>query len=78
MVKRYALIEARKRLGLNQEKLAEKIGISRTFYTNIENGVKKPSFEIGLLIAEIVGVSANVLFADLIYTRDVPVKNKSA
>ena len=39
------LKELRESLGLNQRKLADKVNIARTTYTNYENGNREPDFE---------------------------------
>lgn len=33
-------------LGLNSTKMAEKVGISRQYYSNLENGKCDPSYEL--------------------------------
>ena len=40
---RNALRETRRKAGFSQYKLAEKIGVSRSFYSQIETGAKNPS-----------------------------------
>lgn len=61
---REALRQARIRLGLTQQQVAERVGISQNYYSEIENG-KSCSMAVGLRIAEILGVDPRVLFADL-------------
>lgn len=41
--------------GQTQNQLASKIGISRAYYTNIENGKRKPSVDIAKKIATALG-----------------------
>ena len=43
---RFNLIKFRKGLKLRQEDMALKLGISRPHYSKIENGIKKPKFEM--------------------------------
>jgi len=43
--KRSELIKLRNSLNLTQGEAAKKIGISRSFLTEIENGTKNPSFK---------------------------------
>lgn len=43
--KRKKLIKLRASLNLTQGEAAKKIGISRSFLTEIENGTKNPSFK---------------------------------
>lgn len=40
---------------LTQEAVALKAGISRATYTNIENGIRKPSVNMAKRIAEVLG-----------------------
>lgn len=58
-----ALIRARKNLGLSQQAVATAVGISRSFYTLIERGVRNPSLPVALSIAKLFGVSPEELFA---------------
>ena len=47
---RKALLNARIERNLTQEEVAQKAGISRSAYTNIERGVKNPSFDVAVRI----------------------------
>ena len=49
---RLKLKQQRKSLGLTQEEVAEKMGIGRTYYTEIENGNRTGSWNIWLKIGE--------------------------
>jgi putative transcriptional regulator len=40
---------------LTQQEVADKVNISRVAYTNIENGVRRPSPEVAMRIAEALG-----------------------
>ena len=46
MGKRFELIDFRKRQGLTQKQMAEKLGISSIHYSRIETGDSNPSFEV--------------------------------
>jgi putative transcriptional regulator len=59
---RVKLIKARKDLGMTQEELAKKANISRTYLTNIENGIYTPSLEVAKNIASILDMSIDALF----------------
>ena len=54
----------RTKLGLNQDELAEKIGISRTHMSNIEapNMVTPVSLEVIFDICDVLNISPEVLF----------------
>lgn len=48
-------------LGLTQEELAAKVGISRVHLNRIENGVQTPSLEISFGLADALGVELDSL-----------------
>uniref|UniRef100_UPI00355C9ED4 DBP48 n=1 Tax=synthetic construct TaxID=32630 RepID=UPI00355C9ED4 len=50
--------ERRKELGLTQRELAEKLGVSRSTVSDIENGRRLPSEELLKKIKEILGVGS--------------------
>jgi len=56
--------ETRKRKGLTQEVLAEKVDISPSFMSYIENGAKHQSLYTFVLIANELNVSADELLRD--------------
>ena len=55
--------EHRKRSGLSQEKLAELVGVSRQAVTKWETGQSAPSTDNLLRLAEIFGISLDVLIS---------------
>lgn len=55
MVERGWLIKLRKDLGLTQQQAAKLIGISRSYYGEIELGQKNPSGSIAKKISELFG-----------------------
>jgi putative transcriptional regulator len=62
---RQALIDRRIDKGLTQESLAEKVGISRSFYGLIELGSRNPSYGLAKKIAKVLGVKVDRVFFDL-------------
>ena len=60
--------EARKLKGWRQEAFAEKIGLSVTYTGMIERGEKVPKLETFITIANVLGVSADQLLADVLDT----------
>jgi transcriptional regulator with XRE-family HTH domain len=44
--------ERRELLGLSQEELCSKVGISQPMLSQIERGTKNPSLQVGTLIAD--------------------------
>ena len=53
---RFNLIKFRKSLKLSQEEMAEKLGISRPHFSDIENGKTNPSIELAFKMQEIFEV----------------------
>lgn len=51
------LIEKRKEKQYTQLKVSKESGISRNYYTQIENGVRNPSVSCAKRIAEVLEVS---------------------
>lgn len=54
------LIKFRIDLGLTSKEMADKLNLSKTAYSNLENGKKKPTIAIAFKIQKIFGVD-NVL-----------------
>jgi len=52
----------RKDIGLTQQEMAEKLGIARATYTNIERGTKNPSFKVALMIKKLLKCSDDKIF----------------
>lgn len=59
---RIFLKQHRKMLNLTQEDIAQKLGISRSTYANIEVGRRNPSYQLSLKIKQVIGYSADDLF----------------
>jgi putative transcriptional regulator len=59
---RTALIKARKKAGITQKELADKVGIDRAFYSNIERGKYAPSLNVAYEIAKVLGSTIESLF----------------
>ena len=60
--------KAREHKGWKQEEFAEKIGLSVTYTGMIERGEKVPRLETFITIANVLGVSADQLLADVLDT----------
>lgn len=56
------LKEERKRVGLTQLAIAKKLGISESFYNQIENGKRRLTLKMALDIAAILKRTPNELF----------------
>ena len=63
--------DARKKLGLTQEALAEKVDITLYYMGEIERGIKVPSLDLFIRLAEALDVSADYLLRDRISTGNV-------
>ena len=60
--------KVREHKGWRQEDFAEKIGLSVTYTGMIERGEKVPKLETFITIANVLGVSADQLLADVLDT----------
>jgi putative transcriptional regulator len=60
---RIKLVNRRKRLGFTQEELANKIGISRAYLSNIEAGKYNPSLDVARNLASKLDSSIDELFS---------------
>lgn len=58
--------KVREQKGWRQEDFAEKIGLSVTYTGMIERGEKVPKLETFITIANVLGVSADQLLADVL------------
>lgn len=56
------LYKKRKELNLSQSEVAKKSGISRTFYTQIENDTKNASVTVSKKIAEVLQTDWTLFF----------------
>lgn len=56
------LINARKALKLSHTSISSKVEISRSYYTQIENGYKTPSMEVAEKIAKLLNKTIDELF----------------
>lgn len=59
---RKRMLEAREKLKLTHQEVAEKSNISRSFYTLIENGLKNPSLEVALRVSKVLNLTVEDLF----------------
>ncbi|MBQ8444110.1 MAG: helix-turn-helix transcriptional regulator [Clostridia bacterium] len=55
------LRELRKGLGVSQTEVAKAVGISASAYSNYEQGIREPSYEILKKLCEYYNVSADYL-----------------
>lgn len=62
---RKELAIARENIGMTQTRMAELLGISRSYYSLIENGMRNPDYGLAKRIAKILKVSPSSIFFDL-------------
>ncbi|ATB52697.1 transcriptional regulator [Caldibacillus phage CBP1] len=67
---RITLKKARERKGFKQEDVAKLSGISRSYYTNIEIGVKTPSIPVAKRIAHVLGIDWTYFFEEKCSSRE--------
>ena len=63
-MKRTKLIEEREKTAMSQADMAEKLGISRSLYGHIENGLRNPTYGLAKAIGKILNVGFDELFFD--------------
>lgn len=63
--------EIRKKRGLTQEQLAEKVDITLEYISQIERGLKIPSMQVFIKLVEVLDVSADYLLRDTVSTRNL-------
>ncbi|SHN66189.1 MULTISPECIES: helix-turn-helix transcriptional regulator [Desulfitobacterium] len=62
---RNVLIQLREAAGITQQEVADKVGISRSFYGHIENGTRNPSYGLARKISELFDANMESIFFDL-------------
>lgn len=68
----------RKNAGYTQEKMAERLGISYSFYTKIENGFESPSLDTLIDISLSLNISLDTLVFGKTESIDVLIRKLSA
>ncbi len=63
--------ETRKKQGLTQEQLAEKVDITLEYISQIERGLKMPSMQVFIKLVEVLDVSSDYLLRDFVSTRNL-------
>jgi putative transcriptional regulator len=60
------MIDSRKKAGLTQKQLAERVGLSQGMICRVEQGLKEPSKKYRMKLAKELGVSVEWLFYEQI------------
>lgn len=63
--------EYREKAHITQESLAETLDISVTAISNIERGINYPTLENFIMIANTIGVSADLLLSDVVNESNI-------
>ena len=63
--------ETRKKHGVTQEQLAERVDVSLEYISQIERGLKMPSMPLFIKLVEALDVSADYLLRDAVSTRNL-------
>lgn len=58
------LVDTREAQELTQLQIADIVSISRAHYANIENGLRRPSYEVAKKIADILDFDWTLFFED--------------
>ena len=58
------LRELRKKKGYTSQNMAEKLGISKPFYSQIENQMRKLSYDMAVQIAAVFGKKPDQIFLE--------------
>jgi len=74
-MKQIKLIKIREKNNFTHEYVAKSIGISRSFYTQIEQGTRRPSVKVLLKIASFFGLTVEEIF---LASRDASSNTKGA
>ena len=67
--------ERRSALGYTQEEFSEKIGISTSSYTKIENAFQKPSLDTVIKLSKELGISIDYIIHGLNEVKPKEIKN---
>ncbi|EGT4532610.1 TPA: helix-turn-helix transcriptional regulator [Clostridioides difficile] len=67
MDKRLNLISVRKKMGLTQADVAKYLGINRSYYGFIENGIRNPNLDIANNIAKLFNLELKEAFPEEIF-----------
>jgi len=70
--------EARQEKGLTQEQLAERAGVSPTYISVIERGLKSPQLDTFVPVCNALGVSADTLLTDVVDAAALASSNEIA
>lgn len=65
-MKRMRLISERQKIELSQADMAKRLGISRSHYGHIENGLRNPTYGL----AKSIGLIVKVCFEELFFEAD--------
>ena len=64
MQSRKWLVDLRKEAGFSQQMLADEVGISRSYLSEIENGIKAPAGATAVKIAKVLKFDMSLFYGD--------------
>ena len=73
-----AIREGRDRLGMSQEALAERLGVSRQAVSKWENGTSDPNTSNLIALAKLYGISAEELLKNVEHSAGTAKPNESS
>lgn len=62
--------DGRLKMDLTQFALAEEVGVSQNFLGDVERGLKVPSITTSIRLANVLGISLDVLFSDSLTIKE--------
>lgn len=62
--------DGRLKMDMTQFALAEEVGVSQNFLGDVERGLKAPSITTSIRLANVLGISLDVLFADSLTVKE--------
>lgn len=71
-----ALLEMRKQTVFNQKEFADKLGVTQTYVSLLENGKKVPSWDLIECYSKLVKVPIGIILWKCIEEKDVPSSKK--
>jgi transcriptional regulator with XRE-family HTH domain len=62
--------DGRLKMDMTQFALAEEVGVSQNFLGDVERGLKAPSITTSIRLANVLGISLDVLFSDSLTVKE--------
>ncbi|MFM9950179.1 MAG: helix-turn-helix domain-containing protein [Saprospiraceae bacterium] len=72
----FVLLSLRKEKGYTQAEFANLLGISRSFLSEIETGVKNPSVQLLESLSDKLGIPLAIIYLKALNVEDIPYQNR--